>query len=311
MDNIKQAYMLLLTILLSAEGNQHFKLPNDTNNLEKTSIYIPSILVPLLYVASNAVQMAVSFLPYYIKQQFFDSNNKETISDLTKKIIHDENWFTQDVYPELLKFILSDSMRTFPIIEYPLEDNIITSDDDCRNIILYDNKITNFPPYYGTKISDIQTCDTNKNYYLIGDITPKSLDKLSKIMRSQIIHGITPENYFEENNNWQYWLHKRLNFFSNTVLAGTINMQIPFIEHHFQAGLSPISFYYLLYQVQNPKIIIQNSLCLLNNKLPNPKINDYLNYKRLWSHTDLIDKDELPHHFSSKKNYLTILSIIG
>ena len=135
MDNIKQAYMLLLTILLSAEGNQHFKLPNDTNNVEKTSIYIPSILVPLLYVASNAVQMAVSFLPYYIKQQFFDSNNKETISDLTKKIIHDENWFTQDVYPELLKFILSDSMRTFPIIEYPLEDNIITSYDDSKNII--------------------------------------------------------------------------------------------------------------------------------------------------------------------------------
>ncbi len=306
-DYISSVYDILLDILLTAEGNKNSNFSLDSCYEQKTSIGVPPALVPLLYAASNSVQMAVAFLPYYLQQNPLDNTDNDY--DLKTKIIQNDSFFIDGIYPHILKFLLSDTLRTSPVASLGHKPYINKHNHDSKNIFLYDSEATVCPPYYGTDIHDLKMCDLEKNYYLVGDIQTKALNILIDIMQSHIIYGIAPYN--DNYHHWQNWLYKRLNFFSSTVLAGSLNMQLPFIEHYLQAGIAPLSFYHLLYRGNCVDAVIQNALCLLNLKAPNKKLVDYLNYHRVLAHTDLHILAPENNHGLQIINYLTILSVIA
>jgi hypothetical protein len=83
---IHEAYTILIDILLCAEGRKNIDIGAGTSLWyhQTTPIHIPSQFVPLLYAASNSVQMAVAFLPYYLGQ--YISDNQSHITDLKKKL---------------------------------------------------------------------------------------------------------------------------------------------------------------------------------------------------------------------------------
>ncbi len=304
--NIENVYALLIDILLTAEGdNTHHLINNVHDNYEQTKkIHIPPVLLPLLYAASNSVQMAVAFLPYYLKE---NNAHNDAMRAFKHKIMRDTVWFTQEIYPEILKFLLSDTIRTIPDMSFVPQSCL--KHEAGTKIMLYDSQMTAYPPFYGVNIYDLKNYNPENTYYLVGNVTPKALDILTDILKDNVVYGITPCVYHQD--NWQAIVHKRLNYFANTVLAGSLNMQLPFIEHYFQAGIAPLSFYHLLYRTQSEQMIITNALCLLNNKPIMPTITDYIHYKRLIPHTDVhiygIDIDDL----TLVHNYLTILSVIA
>lgn len=303
-QDISSVYDILLDILLTAEGNKNTNFLAVSDYEQKNTIQIPSVLVPLLYAASNSVQMAVAFLPYYLRQK------SDYTSDLKTKIITDDAWFVKEIYPHILKFILSDTMRTFPVSQVSEQKiQIHHAGDNHKNIVLYDSHVTDYPPYYGMNIHDLKGGDSDKTYYLVGDIQDKARNILETMLASRVIYGISPPH--NTHNNWQDWLYKRINFFSNTVLAGSLNMQLPFIEHYLQAGLAPLSFYHLLYRGDCSESIIQNALCLLNNKAPDKKMLANVNYQRLSAHTDLHIVSPQDNQDLDCVNYLTILSVIA
>ncbi len=306
-NHIFSVYDILLDILLTAEGNKSSNFLRHPCYEQKASIDVPSALVPLLYAASNSVQMAVAFLPYYLQQKPLDKTDNNY--DLKTKIIQNDSFFIDGIYPKILKFLLSDTIRTSPIESWGHKPYINTQNHDSKNIFLYDSEVIIYPPYYGTDIHDLKACDLGKNYYLVGDIQAKALNILIDIMQSNIIYGIAPYN--NAYHHWQNWLYKRLNFFSNTVLAGSINMQLPFIEHYLQAGIAPLSFYHLLYRGNCGDALIQNALCLLHIKTPTEKIENYLNYHRVLAHTDLHILVPENNHGLQVINYLTILSVMA
>jgi hypothetical protein len=219
-------------------------------------------------------------------------------------------WFTQEIYPNLLKFLLNDSLRTVAVTI--TEDSVIHDGFVLDCIFLYDPECMPCVPYYGLNIYNLETIDihnTDKTIYLIGDISTKGMNILLKKKIPQTIYGITP--LYKQDTQAQKILHHRLNFFSKTILAGSLNIQLPFIEHYFWAGLSPFSFYHLLYRTQYPHIIIKNALCLLNNTQPTFKINDYVDYQRVLSHTDLHIESDNSMQDQKYVDYLRLLSIIG
>jgi hypothetical protein len=307
--DIQNTYTLLIDILLHAEGDKSANVHHFSDYNQNTQIQIPSALVPLLYAASNCVQMAVAFLPYYLKNYAVD--NQSVMTDLKKKIIDNDTWFTQEIYPLFLKFLLSDTMRTFPVTHLSQTEGTDNPQDTRhQNMILYDAQCTYYPPYYGINIHDLPNLhinDSTKTLYLIGDIHKEALDILIKKQFPQTIYGITPLHHGD--NHWQNWLHRRLHFFSKTVLAGSLNMQLPFIEHYLQAGIAPFSFYHLLYRSVCPQIILKNALCLLNNKQTTVNISDYIAYKRVLSHTDLHILSTQDTHQLKIINYLTTLCL--
>ena len=311
-DDIHAIYTLLIDILLHAEGDKSVYSYDFCDYKQNIPIQIASSFVPLLYAASNCVQMAVAFLPYYLKND--SSDNQTHISDLKKKIIDNDTWFTQEIYPNFLKFLLLDTMRTVPVTHLPEPDHNIyhhAGDDNQNHIVLYDAQCTYYPPYYGINIHDLQDShinDSAKTIYLIGDIHATALGILTKKQLPEVIYGITPLN--QGDNHWENWLHRRLHFFSKTVLAGSLNMQLPFIEHYLQAGIAPFSFYHLLYRSVCPKIILKNAFCLLNNTQPTLNLGEYINYKRAVSHTDLHILPAQDTGHSKSVNYLTILSLV-
>jgi hypothetical protein len=309
LDNyhITGVYNILLDILLTAEGNKSSHFLQYPCYEQKTSIDLPSALVPLLYAASNSVQMAVAFLPYYLKQKQLDDT--DNAYDLKTKIIQNDSFFIDGIYPHILKFLLSDAIRTSPVSSWEHKPYINQHNHGSENIFLYDSEVTHYPPYYGVNIHDLKVCDLEKNYYLVGDIQTKALNIMIDVMQSHILYGIAPYN--NEYHHWQNWLYKRLNFFSNTVLAGSLNMQLPFIEHYLQAGIAPLSFYHLLYRGACVDAVIQNALCLLNIQSPNKKIAKYLNYQRVLAHTDLHILAPENNYGLHGINYLTILSVIA
>lgn len=314
-NNIHTIYTFLLDILLSAEGDNTFTTQYHLllkHYKQEKSLSIPSMLIPLLYAASNTVQMAVSFLPYYA--QHHRLGNHVIDSDLIDTIIHNNAWFTQEIYPNLLKFLLSDSLRTVAITDFN-DNSEQLKNDITQSIFLYDSECTLYPPFGGINIHNTPVfqsalftiSDSQKTLYFIGNISPSGLDILMKQNIKQPIYGISPCDKKEK--QWQDYLYARLNFFSKTILAGSLNMQLPFIEHYFQAGISPISFYYLLYRSYYPNTIIKNALCLLNIKPIIKNITDYIPYSRLASHTDIQNNKDNDISVIKPTNYLTLLSL--
>lgn len=307
-DYISSVYDILLDILLTAEGNKNSNfLPYPSYYEQKSSIDVPSALVPLLYAASNSVQMAVAFLPYYLQQKPLDSTDKHY--ELKTKIIQNNGFFIDGIYPQILKFLLADTIRTVPVSSWKDTSYIHRQSHKNNTIFLYDSEVTLYHPYYGTDIHDFKICDIEKNYYLVGDIHTKALNIMIDIMKSHSVYGIAPYN--NTYHHWQDWLYKRLNFFSNTVLAGSLNMQLPFIEHYLQAGIAPLSFYHLLYRGNCVDAVIQNALCLLHIKSPTEKLENYLNYHKVLAHTDLHILEPENNHGLQVINYLTILSVMA
>lgn len=281
MTMIYNDYDNLLSMLLEAEGNMH-SLQLKKNYDQQKKIHIPHTLMPLLYAASNITQISAAFLPYY-----------------------DRPKYSKEHYAELLKFLLRDIMRTQMVVNY--KPNVTKRKKQRKNIFLYDPTYCKYPPFYGITIQNFepQTLpNLDVDFYLVGDITRENLQNLCEKIDAHPIYGITPQQ--SNLDNWQEFLKYRLNFFSKTMMAGSINIQLPLIEHYFQMGLAPISFYYLLFRHQYHHVTLSNALCLFHNRTPLGRLSDDLNYKRLNAHTDLYCNAQ--QGVTAKKNYLNLLN---
>lgn len=275
-------YHSLISMLLMAEGNTDLLRVKEYYQ-QTQKIKVPVALIPLLYAASNAVQISAAFLPYYQKQ--FNYNQ-----------VYTQQEYTQKIYPEMLKFLLADTMRTVPEIDfkYTLSKRDLSKQ---KTIILYDKTCTHIPPFYGIDINAYIPKEVHSNYYWIGDISVEALKALQEKIGNALIYGLIPQDMFSQDT-----LTQRLTFYSETILAGCLNIQLPMLMPYFQVGLAPISYYYLLFRYRYPNIISTNALSLVHNKKPQIKMHDHVNYHYLPAHTDLDTQSD------QKKNYLYLLS---
>ena len=153
------------------------------DNYEETKkIHIPPVLLPLLYAASNSVQMAVAFLPYYLKENNADN---DAMRAFKHKIMRDTVWFTQEIYPEILKFLLSDTIRTIADMFFVPQSCL--KHEAGTKIMLYDSQMTAYPPFYGVNIYDLKNYNPENMYYLVGNVTPKALDILTDILKDNVV----------------------------------------------------------------------------------------------------------------------------
>jgi hypothetical protein len=303
-SDIIKTYDILIDIMLQSEGAfDNYCVKSKAKNWHYTQnkqLRVPACLLPLIYAASNCLQMSVAFLPYYLKNNPSECNFKA-------KITQNPLWYSGVIYPKILKFFLLDSLRIQPSekIKHDKDTANIPKNIYSNQLIFYDSSCTLHPPYGGINVHHIDTKALDikhKTLYLVGDITVQGIDILKAHTQSNIIWGITPE---KQNGTPHEAILKRINYFSQTILSGSMNLQVPLINHALQTGLSPISFYQLLYRSNKAAIIIQNALCLLNNKPLALPIDNQVHYQRCPSHIDL----ETPcNTIKYTQNYLYLLS---
>lgn len=305
-SRLKILYQMLHNILIAIEGDKPVTC-DAFNYVQSQKIPLPLNLLPLLHSGAVCVQMGLVLLPYYMTTQEYEPDEmciKETI-DFFKNNISEYTPYSS----ELMKFFFQDMIRVSPI------KNISDDWGDTKNsemhhithhskIILYDKMMTKIPSVSAIEIDDFYKNDsdeTERDYILLGDASHHKIKTLEKIIQEKPLYGIAPQ----KENNTLHNLEKRMMYFSQSTFAGVINIHLPFINHFFDYGLSPIRFYYDLCRSSFSKNVIQNALSLMNLKHPSEELCSELNYIRLIPYTEMIE-----HQNETMKtvNYLHLLA---
>jgi|GEM_PF-7124761 len=304
--DVDAAYRIFISLMLRSEGalcgslsvyNQDKFLGSKRGSCS-TPFSFPISLLPLLYSAASLLQISLNFFPFYLKQQ-----SEYYINDpVAVKIMQDTVWFQEKIYPELVKIFYNNNLRVQPCQDCDFEFSKHAPLSN-NNIFFFDSHETHHYPCSGYDLQDAAlTYDDmkDKNIFLLGNISDVIKNKSVLLGLNNTISGISPVNN-QTKPVLQQIMHYAA-FFSKTIFASTVNLHIPLILHHLQAGLSPISFYYALYHSENPQWVLQNALCLFHLK---PLLHPVENYVYHQSHIST------PINNNLAQNYLFLLSDIA